>query len=67
MGRGEVEMEEIDYIGVLNCNVEGYMRPCKAYLWRVAGSVTKGLIVDAEDIHSIKYAEEQLKKKPLII
>lgn len=61
----------IDYEGVLDCNVVGYKNSCKAFLWKVSlddcKKITKGLIVDAEDIESLEYARDAMENKNLVI
>lgn len=47
--------------GIYDAEVIGYPSPCKAFLWNAG--IPRGLIVDASDKESMKYAEEAFKRK----
>lgn len=71
VGNGKpTEIEDIAYCGIVPCEVEGYDRPCTAFIWwneKYPNNPTKGLIVDNEDLDSINYAAGLLDKKPIMM
>lgn len=56
--------------GIYDVNVEGYDKPCKAYMWHSGESqcpLLRGLVVDPDDTEWAKDAESKYNNKPLIM
>ena len=56
--------------GIWDVTIEGYDKPCKAYMWHSKEgehTLLRGLVVDPDDKEWAKDAEEKYKEKPLIM
>ena len=64
--------DERNYLatGIYDVEVEGYGKPCKAFMWQSEeGGVTllRGLVVDPAIEEDVKYAQKKYDEKPLIM
>ena len=56
--------------GIYDVEVEGYDKPCKAFMWQSEeGGMTllRGLVVDPTVDEDLKYAQKKYEEKPLIM
>lgn len=68
-----VEMkDERSYLvpGIYDVEVEGYDKPCKAFMWQSeeCGKILlRGLVVDPTVKEDLEYAQKKYEEKPLVI
>ena len=56
--------------GVYDVEIEGYDKPCKAFMWQSdEGGITllRGLVVDPTDEADLEYAQKKYEEKPFIL
>lgn len=56
--------------GIYDVEVEGYDKPCKAFMWQSEeGGMTllRGLVVDPTIEEDLKYAQKKYEEKPFIM
>lgn len=55
--------------GIYDVEVEGYDKPCKAFMWQSEEGKTllRGLVVDPTVKEDFEYAQKQYQEKPLIM
>jgi len=56
--------------GIYDVEVEGYDKPCKAFMWQSdEGGITllRGLVVDPTDEADLEYAQKKYEEKPFIL
>lgn len=56
--------------GIYDVTVEGYDKPCRAYMWHSGESqlpLLRGLVVDPDDTEWVKDAESKYNSKPTIM
>lgn len=67
-----IEVNGMLYIndGIYDVTIEGYDKPCKAYMWYNGESqlpLLCGLVVDPDDTEWAKDAESKYNSKPLVV
>ena len=56
--------------GIYDVEVEGYDKPCKAFMWQSEESgkiLLRGLVVDPTVKEDLEYAQKKYEEKPLIM
>lgn len=56
--------------GIYDVKVEGYDKPCKAYMWHKHEGdniLLRGLVVDPDDTEWVEDAERKYKEKPIVM